>query len=108
MRMEAMVMTEMAMMMPVMMVMAEIVAAHPGIGVEHARIDVDDAERGTYAARPGPWAIAGTTTSTEAASSAAAIVFSIVVSLRRSRGSRSDGRFVDHALEPNGRALNLI
>ena len=43
---EAMVMTEMAMMMPVMMVMAEMVAAHPGMGVEHARINVDDADAG--------------------------------------------------------------
>ena len=43
---EAMVMTEMAMMMPVMMVVAEMVAVHPGSGVEHARIDVDDADAG--------------------------------------------------------------
>ena len=38
---EAMVMTEMLVMMPVMM-MAIMVATHPGIGVEHARVHVHD------------------------------------------------------------------
>jgi hypothetical protein len=37
---EAMVMTEMLAMVPVMIMMAVMVATHPGIGVERARIDV--------------------------------------------------------------------
>ena len=41
MRVEAMVMAEMVVMMPVMIVVAVVVVAtHPGIGIEHARVDV--------------------------------------------------------------------
>jgi hypothetical protein len=47
---EAMVMTEMAVMMPVMIVMAVMVAAHPGIGADRARMHVHG---------PDPWAMRG-------------------------------------------------
>jgi hypothetical protein len=60
------------------------------------------------AARPGPWAIAGATASTEAASNAAAIVFSMVVSSGDREVTDRMAGFVDRAFEPNGRALNLI
>lgn len=43
---EAMVMTEMAVMMPLMKTMAVMVTTHPGIGVEHTRIHVHHPDLG--------------------------------------------------------------
>ena len=51
---EAVVMTEMLVMMPVMM-MPVMMATHPGIGVEHARIDVHDPD--LRAMRGPAWAV---------------------------------------------------
>ena len=106
---EAMVMTEMLVMMPVTIMIAVMVAPHPGMGIEHARMHVDGPDtRGMRgAARP--------------------------VRHRRRRnknGSRKHrggnhfqhgrvppeiarwaGRMagpVDHGFEPNGRVLNPI
>ena len=51
---EAMVMTEMLVMMPVTIMIAVMVAPHPGMGIEHARMHVDGPDtRGMRgAARP--------------------------------------------------------
>ena len=102
MRVEAMVMAEMV----VMILMAVVVAAHPGIGIEHARIDVHHPGLGRMR---GPARAMGHRRRHHKHGSRqqrGGNSLQHVVSLLISRVAGRMAGFVDHGLEASGHALN--